>query len=72
MMSAPFGPIVERTERQKCSVIEKKNLPQYMPHVSNFEEIVFFTSSSRCLLDEIKTIAPSPKVDYDKYLEFFE
>lgn len=52
--------------------IEKNNQTQDMVCLSNLEEIVFFTSTSRCLLDEMKTNRSTTKVNYDKYLEFFE
>lgn len=52
--------------------IDKNNQTQDMVCLSNLEEIVFFTSTSRCILDEIKSNRSTTKVDYDKYLEFFE
>tara|TARA_Y100000389_G_C17253524_1_gene409342 strand:+ start:44 stop:319 length:276 start_codon:yes stop_codon:yes gene_type:complete len=56
-------------------VCEKKiQKPQHqdMLCLSNLEEIVFFTSTSRCLLDEMKDVPSKPAVEYDKYLDFFE
>ena len=50
----------------------KNSQTQDMVCLSNLEEIVFFTSTSRCLLDEMKYTGTTKKVDYDKYLEFFE
>ena len=52
--------------------IEKNNQTKDMVCLSNLEEIVFFTSTSRCILDEMKSNRSTTKVDYDKYLEFFE
>lgn len=42
--------------------------------LSNLEEIVFYTSTDKCLLDEIcnSTNKSTPPVDYDKYLHLFE
>lgn len=62
---------VKSHEGKITSSVNEKNV-QDMICLSNLEEIVFFTSSSRCLLDEIKTKPPKSKVNYDKYLEFFE
>ena len=39
--------------------------------LSNLEEIVFYTSTSQCLLNEMKVPTKQP-VDYDKYLDYFE
>jgi hypothetical protein len=61
------------SEKSKQTLnIETNNRTQDMVCLSNLEEIVFFTSTSRCLLDEMKTNRSTTKVDYDKYLEFFE
>lgn len=40
--------------------------------LSNLEEVVFYTSTSRCLLKELRCFSKSTPVDYDKYLDFFE
>ena len=62
-------------DSEKRVVCEKKSKrPQYQDMVclSNLEEIVFFTSTSRCLLDEMKDVTSKSAVEYDKYLDFFE
>jgi hypothetical protein len=46
---------------------------QNMVCLSNLEEIVFYTQSSKCLLKEMKLYKEQQTpVDYDKYLDFFE
>ncbi len=63
--------IIHPKQSQKCPKPEPKNESQDMICLSNLEEIVFSTSSSRCLMDEIR-VTPRPPIDYDKYLDFFE
>ena len=55
-----------KPQQEKCP----KNYD--MVCLSNLEEIVFYTSSSRCLLSELKLNSKPSNVDYDKYLDFFE
>ncbi len=42
--------------------------------LSNLEEIVFYTSTKKCLLTELYNTKNNdkPPVDYDKYLDLFE
>ena len=42
--------------------------------LSNLEEIVFYTSTKKCLLTELYNTENKvkPPVDYDKYLDLFE
>lgn len=63
--------IITPKQSQKCPKPEPKNESQDMICLSNLEEIVFSTSSSRCLMDEMR-LTPRPPIDYDKYLDFFE
>ncbi len=63
--------IIPPKQSQKCPKPEPKNESQDMVCLSNLEEIVFSTSSSRCLMDEMR-LTPRPPIDYDKYLDFFE
>lgn len=58
------------SKENKPSVVTEKNV-QNMVCLSNLEEIVFLTSSSRGSLYNMKS-TPKPVVDYDKYLDFFE
>lgn len=62
---------VRDEQSQKCPKPEPKNQSQDMVFLSNLEEIVFSTSPSRCLMDEMR-VTPRPPIDYDKYLDFFE
>lgn len=64
--------IIRPEQSQKCPNPEPKNESQCMICLSNLEEIVFSTSSSRCLMDEMRLIPRPPPIDYDKYLDFFE
>lgn len=45
-----------------------------MIFLSNLEEVIFHTSSSKCLMRELLPETKNTKqpVEYDKYLEFFE
>lgn len=42
--------------------------------LSNLEEVVFYTSTKKCLLTELYNTEKKvkPPVDYDKYLDLFE
>ena len=59
----------------KTSTNEKQSIKNDcdMIFLSNLEEVVFHTSSSKCLMRELlpETKNTQP-VEYDKYLEFFE
>ena len=61
------------TELKNPQQKQKEKCPEKYDMISNLEYFSFYTSTSRCLLDDIKR--PTPKAfppNYDKYFEYFE
>lgn len=58
---------------KKCNKEHNKNEYKDMVILSNLDEVVFQTSSSKCLMDELFPKQKNKKeINYDKYLDFFE
>ena len=85
-INCPFITVIERNDRRKTrptnefvmlppivsEVPQKKNPEKYdMICLSNAEDIVFYTCSSQCLLNEMN-VSAKPPVNYDSYLDYFE
>ena len=61
--------------KKKDVAPDKEHCDKYkdMVLLSNLEEVVFQTSSSKCLMDELFPQQKNKKkINYDKYLDFFE
>tara|TARA_Y100000389_G_scaffold155236_2_gene155855 strand:+ start:1615 stop:1965 length:351 start_codon:yes stop_codon:yes gene_type:complete len=67
-------------EMKDVETIREKNISEYSSLndniicLSNLEEVVFYTSTKKCLLTELYNPGKKvkPPVDYDKYLDLFE